>query len=314
MSAKHQRKITATILSRSRDRVVGSRAANPQKLPIFLVSGGTGRTLDHVVHAAVAQFDHPHVDLVQKSQIRSCQAASLIVRHAANSHGVIVHTLVEPRIRAAVVREAEHLRVPVVDVLGPVLRLLEDQLQTAPRNQPGLSYELRKEQFDRGDSVDFTLAHDDGARLSTLANADVVIVGVSRVAKSVTCFYLAYRGIRAANVPIILNSNVPPELTNFDPKRVVCLTMNGERLRAIRSARLHAMGYGRVDDYIDRRKITQELQFAADLVRKFDWACIDVSYLSVEEVVTQILRLLEHNSPKSCSIKQGPRADRHLDH
>jgi regulator of PEP synthase PpsR (kinase-PPPase family) len=139
--------------------------------------------------------------------------------------------------------------------------------------------------------------------LSTLHNADVVLVGVSRVAKSVTCFYLAYRGIRAANVPIVPGCPIPPELTGFDPRRVIGLTMNVSRLQAIRSSRVTAMGYGSVNHYVDRGEIVAELRCASDLMHKHHWRCIDISYLGVEEVATSVLELIEGTRTKM--LEQG---------
>jgi [pyruvate, water dikinase]-phosphate phosphotransferase / [pyruvate, water dikinase] kinase len=264
-----------------------------QPLVVVNMSGGTGRTADQVLKAALAQFDNPPVRIVQLAHLRNQRRARKEVQKAAEEHAIIVHTLVSPQIREAVVQEAERQLVPTVDVLGPVINALADGLQAKPASQPGLSYKLQKEQFDRIDSVDFTLAHDDGARLATLGESDVVLVGVSRVAKSVTCFYLAYRGVRAANVPIVLNSEVPAELERFDSRRVVGLTMNPERLLALRAARLAGMGYGNIEDYVDRNQILDELRYASDLMRRHHWICIDVSYLSVEEVATKVLRYIE---------------------
>lgn len=261
--------------------------------PVYLVSGGTGRTADQVVKAALAQFDKPHVCLIHQTQVRSIQAARNIVRQAAKNRGMIVHTLVEPKVREAVLKEAERRLVPTVDLLGPVLHSLEDHLHIVPRNQPGLSYELFKEQFDRMDAVDFTLAHDDGEMLRTISEADVVLVGVSRVAKSVTCFYLAYRGIRAANVPLIPELQVPSELTALEPTRVIGLTMNVHRLQAIRSARLGKMRYGSVNKYVDVDELQQELRYATELMHRNHWNCIDVSYLAVEEIATRVLETID---------------------
>lgn len=281
------------LISPTRSPPTRSKQEDRQPKVIVSISGGTGRTADQVLHAALAQFENPQICIVQKSNVRSPRVARSIVASASRSNAIIVHTLVAPRVRDALVQEAERRMIPSVDLLGPVINLLADHLHACPRNQPGLSYELRKEQFDRIDSVDFTLAHDDGARLRTLANAEVVLVGISRVAKSVTCFYLAYRGIRAANVPIVLNEPVPKELLELDPQRVIGLTMNVERLKAIRSARMGNMGYGRIVEYVDRKHIFDELKHGFELMRKHKWRMLDVSYLSVEEIATEIISLME---------------------
>ena len=178
-------------------------------LSVVIISGATGRTATQVVNAALAQFERPHVRVVKRHNVRTVTAARKIVRELESDHTVICHSLVSPAVRDAVVAEASRRMIPAVDILGRVLAVLSDHLGVAPQRKPGLSYKLQKEYFDRIDAVSFTLEHDDGAGLSTLAEADVVLVGVSRVSKSVTCFYLAYRGIRAANVPLIPGVDLP---------------------------------------------------------------------------------------------------------
>jgi len=264
-----------------------------KKLRIFIVSGSTGRTCDEVVHAALAQFDHPDAEIVPKTKVRSARAAKRIVAEAAETGAVICHSLVEPKIRAAVLEQAKRLNVPIVDVLGPVLTLLEDHLGQSPRLRPGLSYRLRKEYFDRIDAISFTLNHDDGCGIADLAQADVVLVGVSRVSKSVTCFYLAYRGVRAANVPLVLGCEPPAPLLALDPHKVIGLTMNPRRLAKVRETRIEMMGRGPLDAYGQEHEIRRELEYAHGLMARHGWRKIDVSYMSVEEVAKEVLSMLE---------------------
>jgi regulator of PEP synthase PpsR (kinase-PPPase family) len=162
----------------------------------------------------------------------------------------------------------------------------------APQREPGLAYALQRDHFDRVDAVSFTLEHDDGAGLDTLAKADVVLVGVSRVSKSVTCFYLGYRGIRAANVPLIPNHKPPEQLVAMPAERVIALTVNANRLQSLRDARQQAMGAGELGSYVDARAIRDELRFAERLAKKHHWRLIDVSYMAVEEVAREVLGLI----------------------
>ncbi len=174
-----------------------------------------------------------------------------------------------------------------------MLAVLSDQLGVAPQRKPGLSYKLQKEYFDRIDAVSFTLEHDDGAGLGTLSEADVVLVGVSRVSKSVTCFYLAYRGVRAANVPLIPGIDPPDELLAMPRQKVIGLTATPNRLRSVREARRHKLdksGSGTVDYYVGHTEIGAELRYALTIMKKCGWRCIDVSYMAVEEVAVQVLQ------------------------
>ena len=175
------------------------RTTRNRVLPVIVLSGGTGHTGEELVRAALDQFEKPNVEIILQANVRSVRAAVEAVRQAEESGAVICHTLVVPGIREAVVEEAKRRSVPLVDILGPVLTVLGDHLESHPRYQPGLSYARQKEHLERFGAVDFALAHDDGARLRDIDRADVVLVGVSRCCKSVTCFYLAFRGIRAGS-------------------------------------------------------------------------------------------------------------------
>jgi regulator of PEP synthase PpsR (kinase-PPPase family) len=134
------------------------------------------------------------------------------------------------------------------------------------------------------------LGHDDGAGLSTLAEADVVLVGVSRVSKSVTCFYMAYRGVRAANVPLIPDIDPPAELLAMPKEKVIGLTVTPNRLRSVREARRHKLGAGAADDYVGHTEIGAELRNALKIMKQHGWRCLDVSYMAVEEAAVQILQ------------------------
>ena len=267
---------------------------NDQPLTILIISGATGRTAAQVVNSALAQFDEPNVRIVKKTNVRSARSAAKIVRdHAGEDEDVVIcHSLVTPGVRDAVLDEAKRRMIPAVDILGRVLAVLADHLGVAPHREPGLSYKLQKGHFDRIDAVSFTLDHDDGAGLGDLEKADVVLVGVSRVSKSVTCFYLGYRGIRAANVPLIPGHDPPEQLLAIPREIVIALTVNPNRLQSIRDARRHAMGAGELDHYVDRRAIHEELRYAERLAKKHGWRSIDVSYMAVEEVARTVLRMV----------------------
>ena len=266
----------------------------PQKKPppIVVLSGGTGRTAEQLLKSAMAQFPDIDIDLQQHTRIRSSANAIKMVREAANNGSLVCHSLVDPKIRQAVEAEVRKLAVPCIDVLGPSLALLGDHFNTVPRGKAGLLYEVHREQIDRMDAMDFTLAHDDGKRVTELAKADVVLVGASRTSKSVTCFYLAFRGIRAANVPLIPNQKPPVELTRISPRRVIGLTMNAAHLEFIRQHRLDRISNRPVAHYADLRDIQTELREIRELMSKHHWECLDVSYKATEEVADRVVELL----------------------
>jgi regulator of PEP synthase PpsR (kinase-PPPase family) len=271
--------------------MVSSKAKQP--LTVVIISGATGRTAEQVVKSALAQFDEPDVRVEVRTNVRSQQAAGKIVREFSGGNAVICHSLVRPKVRDVVLEEARRHMIPNVDILGPVVALLSDYLGVKPHERPGLSYKRQKSYFDVMDAVSFSLEHDDGARPETLDRADVILVGVSRVSKSVTCFYLAYRGVRAANVPIVVGCELPASLLAAPKEKVIGLTVNPNRLQRIREVRRHLIGGKALDYYVDRQAILQELRHAESVFRKHLWRSVDVSYMAVEEVARQVLQMIE---------------------
>jgi regulator of PEP synthase PpsR (kinase-PPPase family) len=269
------------------------QTGSDEPLLIVIISGATGRTAGEVVTSALAQFDQPNVRIEKNTNVRSRAAATRIVRKIPTPRAVIFHSLVSQNVRQAVLEEAQRGMIPTVDVLGPALAVLGDQLGRQPRGKPGLSYLLQKDYLDRMDAVSFTLDHDDGAGLATLHNADVVLVGVSRASKSVTCFYLAYRGVRAANVPLIAGMKPPEPLVRMPREKVIALSVSSSRLLHVRTARKHRHGGTAMDYYVRSEEIAKELRYAQHLAQRHRWRSIDVSYMAVEEVATQVLQMID---------------------
>ena len=260
---------------------------------IFVVSDGRGDTCNQLVHAALVQFQGQTYDLVRRAEVRTTAAVETIVAQAAELHAVIFYTLVSSDTREAMKATAEKLLVPTVDVLGPSFSALHDLFKSAPQHTPGLLYASDRERFDRIDAIDYTLKHDDGQRPQELDQADVVVVGVSRASKSSTCFYLAYAGIRAANVPLVPGVPPPPQLLELDPQRVIGLRINVMRLRTVREARAMRLRLDATHGYVDKRDIAREVLEANKMMDKRGWRSIDVSYIAVEETAREVMALRE---------------------
>ena len=260
---------------------------------IYLLSDGTCRTCEQVVRAVLVQFDQISVRLIRKAQVRRPETVRSLIEKAAAEQALVFYTLVYDRARRAIQEAAREHMVPVVDLLGPVLTGLYDLFSRAPRAKPGILYNSNKEHFDRIDSVEYTLHHDDGCGINELRDADVVLVGVSRSCKSTTCFYLGYSGIRAANVPLFVNADPPPELLKVDPRRVIGLTTNPHRLLSVREARMRGWGMDVHDEYGDRRNIARELRAANELMERHGWRCVDTSYKAIEEIAREVVTVLK---------------------
>jgi regulator of PEP synthase PpsR (kinase-PPPase family) len=263
------------------------------RLPVlFVVSDGRGATCHQVLKAALFQFEGQEFETVVRPEVHTAEQVAAIVKEAHDRDASIFYTLVRSETRWALAREAERLLVPTVDILGPSFGALHDLFQREPSGKPGLFYASDRERFDRQEAIDYTLKHDDGQRPHELDQADVVLVGVSRAAKSTTCFYLAFQGIKAANVPLVFGTPVLPQLAAMDPARVIALQANVSRLLTVRQARSANLGGRHIDYYTSKREVANEVVHATELVRRQGWRTIDASYLAVEEIAREVMRLM----------------------
>jgi len=260
---------------------------------LVVVSDGRGQTGAAVLQAALVQFREQRYAIVREAEVRTVERVERIVAEVAQARGVVLYTLVAPETRQAMQQAAERHAVAAVDVLGPALSALHDLFKSEPRAEPGLLYASERERFDRQDAIDYTLKHDDGRRPHGLALADVVLVGVSRAAKSSTCFYLAYQGVKAANVPLVPHVALPDELRALPSERVIGLWVNPTRLVTVREARAQHLGRVRDGSYTDPDAVKEEVRAAHRIMSEHGWRTIDASYLAVEEIAREVMRLRE---------------------
>ena len=266
--------------------------ADESRKTIYLVSDGTCRTCETVVRAVLVQFKDADVRIVQKPEVRRPETVVQVVEEAAQAGALLFYTLIYDKARAVMQEAAREHMVPSVDLLEPVMVSLYELFKSMPRAKPGILHKSSQQQFDRTDAVEYTLAHDDGHAPHELKDADVILVGVSRSGKSTTCFYLAYSGIRAANVPLFADAPPPEELRKTDPKRVIGLTMNPYRLQSVREARLRGWGMDLHDEYAHKLTIAKELRSANEQMERYGWRCIDASYKAVEEIAREVRQML----------------------
>lgn len=259
---------------------------------LFVVSDGRGQTCAKVLQAALVQFQGQRHTVVREADVRTVERVQAIVAAAAQAHGVVFYTLVADDTRRAMFQAAAAQGVPIVDVLGPALSALHDLLHRDPSAEPGLLYASEREEFDRHEAIDYTLKHDDGRRPDGLARADVVLVGVSRAAKSSTCFYLAYQGVKAANVPLVPGVPLPAQLLALAKERVIGLWVNPVRLITVREARARNLNLGNDSAaYVDIDAVKEEVRQAHRIMTGHGWRTIDASYMAVEEIAREIMRL-----------------------
>lgn len=272
---------------------------------IYLISDGTCRTCETVVKAVLVQFADAPVQIIRKANVRRPRTVDEIMRKAAEDRALVFYTLVYDRAREAIHEAAREYMIPTVDLLEPVLVSLFDLFKSTRRAKPGILYKSNREHYDRIDAVEYTLHHDDGCRIHEVDQADVVLVGVSRAAKSTTCFYLAYSGVRAANVPLFADCEPPAELRRLDTRRVIGLMVNPYRLQSVRESRLRDWSADVNDEYAHKVHIAAELRAANEQITRYGWRCIDASYKGIEEVSREVRRLLAESGIKVGYPREG---------
>jgi regulator of PEP synthase PpsR (kinase-PPPase family) len=261
-----------------------------RKPVIFVVSDGRGDTCRQLLKASLVQFSDQQFDLVTWSDVRTPERVAEVVEAALESGATIFFTLVGEDTRSTLLHYTEQALVPAVDLLGPSFSALHDLFKSERSETPGLYYASERETIDRHSAIDYTLKHDDGQRPSGLAKADVVLVGVSRASKSSTCFYLAYQGVKAANVPLVRGVPIPQHLKEMDSSKVVGLQMNVPRLLTLREARAAHLGTTHTDYYVDRREVGAEIRYANELIREHGWKTVNASYMAIEEIAREVMR------------------------
>jgi len=259
-------------------------------LKVFVVSDGTGATAEQLVESAACQFSAP-IDLVRKPDVQSLEQIRAVLDEAGAESALVVHTLVSDQLRRAMFNEARRRGVDALDVLGPVLERLATHLKLSPQEMPGLFRQLRRAHARQIEAVEFAFQHDDGQNVGELKRAELVLVGVSRTMKTPTSLYLAYRGWRVANVPLVPELPLPAELVSFPAERVFCLLMAPSRLLRLRRIRARRQAIP-LEPYATEKQVRMELDMARTLSRRHGWRTITASGKSVEEVAREIINLL----------------------
>ncbi len=269
----------------------GNQEGHQTHFHLHLVSDATGETLSAVAHAAIVQFENIEPALHLWSLVRSEEQMRRVLSEIETNPGLVMFTLVDQSLRDMLQSGCRELQLGCVPVLDPVLGALSSYLGAETRDVPGIQHVLDAEYFSRIDAIGYCLAHDDGQSLGDLNEADIVLVGVSRTSKTPTAIYLANRGLRVGNVPIVPDCPLPQELDNLEGPLVVGLTTNPERLVHIRRNRMMALRQDDETDYVRIETVKREVATARRLFSRHDWPVIDVTRRSIEETAAAILNL-----------------------
>jgi regulator of PEP synthase PpsR (kinase-PPPase family) len=270
----------------------------PRYFHLHLISDATGETLIAVARAAAAQYKHTHAIEHIHSLVRTPALVEQALGDIEEAPGIVLYTLVDPSLAVMVENGCKNLGVPCVSVLEPVLAALQAYLGTRSAGRVGAQHVLDAEYFRRIEALNFTLAHDDGQHFEAIDEADVVLVGVSRTSKTPTSIYLANRGIKTANIPLVHGAPLSPVLENARKPLVVGLIASPDRIVQVRQHRVLAMKSDELtDSYVDKSLVAEELAWSRKLCARHGWPVIDVTRRSIEETAAAVIALLAARRP-----------------
>ncbi len=261
------------------------------RLHLHLLSDSTGETLEMIAKAALAQFEGAEVSRHFWPMVRSLQHLDRIMGEVATNPGLVFFTLANADIRARLEERCRALGLPVVPVLDRAVEALETALGQHPHARPGRQHAMDEAYFARVDAIHYTIAHDDGVAWEDWEEADIVLAGVSRTSKTPTSIYLANRGYKVANIPIVVESPPPSALFGLKHPLVIGLTTAPERLVQVRRNRLLSLNQAPETTYVDQQWVTSEVQYARRMFADNNWPVIDVTRRSIEETAAAVINI-----------------------
>jgi regulator of PEP synthase PpsR (kinase-PPPase family) len=266
--------------------------SQPSYFHLHLVSDSTGETLTTIAKAAAVQYaqirpiEHVH------PLVRNARQLKRVLQEIEQAPGIVLYTIVNLTLIAELEQRCKDLKVPCLAVLQPIMQVFESYLGAPQTPTVAGQHVLDADYFRRIDALNFTMAHDDGRLPTDLNEADIILLGISRTSKTPTSIYLAQRGYKTANVPLVPSLPFPEEIAGNHSAFVVCLIASPDRIAEIRRNRALLIGDRDLDDYVDRSRIAAEITYTRKLCAKHGWPVIDVTRRSVEETAATIIRLM----------------------
>ena len=266
---------------------------------IYLISDSTGETLDRIFMALKAQFENFDYKIFQFSFTRTENQISQILEKAKKNNSVILYTIVNSQLAKYLIKETKNHNIPCFGVLGELILNFSKILNKKPLHIPSGQHVLDEEYYERVEAIQFTMNHDDGNLSNDIRKSDIVLLGVSRTSKTPTSIYLANRGYKTSNIPLVNDLSVPQFLTQ-NPKSlcVVGLTTEPDRLFDLRRNRMATINENEQINYINLEHIKSEVKSALQTFKKYQWPVIDVTRKSVEETAASVIKIYE-NSKKN---------------
>lgn len=261
---------------------------------IFAVSDATGELAHNLAIAASRQFVGIDAKIWRKSRVSTKKKIKDVMADAKKRNGVILFTMVSNLLRRQMLSEAKKQGMVAMDIMGPALDMLSHYFHKHPSREPGLQYRITQDYFKRTESVEFAVRHDDGLDLKGLAQADIILMGISRTSKTPLSIYLAYHGYRCANVPIVVGVPIPEQVYKLDRKKMVGLIVSPDKLMEMRTMRLQKLGRSDQEHYAQIENIEKELAHAKEIFATLEgMKVVDVTGKAIEEVAVEIINELD---------------------
>jgi [pyruvate, water dikinase]-phosphate phosphotransferase / [pyruvate, water dikinase] kinase len=260
--------------------------------PIFIVSGGKGIAGHTMVHSLLIQYPNNNVPVSVIPDIQTPEKINEVVRQAKSLNAIIVHSMVNSKLRKMLLDCCHEEEVKEIDFMGPLADYLENDLGLVSISIPGLYRRINAQYFDRIEAIEYTMNHDDGLDTNHLKNAEIVLTGVSRAGKTPLSVYMSMFGWKVANVPLIKDFEPPAELFEVDPKRVFGLRITPEQLIPLRTKRMknqHLLGN---IDYIDQERVQAEVRFANRIFERGGFTVINIDNKPIETTANEIIGMI----------------------
>jgi len=261
---------------------------------IYILSDGTGETAATMIRAALVQYPQHELNLIRFKNIRTEDQVVPIIQEAFERKALIAYTVVSESLRSKIREKALSLGIPTLDLLGPILGVLDTYLGAGTRSsQAGLLRAVDEQYFKRIEAIEFTVKYDDGKSLHQLNQADIILVGISRTSKTPLSIFLSHKGWKVANVPIVLNTALPQELFEVDQRKVVGLIIDIDSLQRIRKSRLEKFGQDPGGEYASLSHISQEIEYARGIFKQNrKWPVFNVTDRALEETASEIVKIV----------------------
>ena len=263
-----------------------------QNAVIYVISDALGETAEFVSRAAAAQFIGVKTRIRRVPYVRDESHLEDIMEEAIAEQAILVYTLVLKGLRDYLEKKALESGLKTVDILGPLIGVLSSQTGMEPTHTPNIIHRLDEQYFRKVEAIEFAVKYDDGKDPRGVLYADVVLIGVSRTSKTPLSMYLAHKGLKAANIPLVPEVNPPEELFDISPRKIIGLTLRPALLNQIRTERLKTLGLGPTADYANLERIMKELEYARGIMRRIGCTIIDATGKAVEETASVILEIL----------------------